>query len=57
MIRLERRLDQPWWLSIAVPLGSLAVAFAILAVVLAVSGHAVGETFRDIVEAGFTGNQ
>jgi len=57
VIRLERRLDQPWWLSVAVPLGSLAVAFAIMAVVLLVSGHAVGETFRKIVEAGFTGNQ
>jgi simple sugar transport system permease protein len=57
VIRLERRLEQPWWLSVVVPIGSLVVAFAILAVVLAVSGHAVGETFRDIVEAGFTGNQ
>jgi simple sugar transport system permease protein len=57
VIRLERRLQQPWWLSVVVPIGSLAVAFAILAVVLAVSGHAVGQTYRDIVEAGFTGNQ
>src|SRR5690349_22619302 len=24
-VRLERRLEQPWWLSIAVPVGSLAV--------------------------------
>ena len=27
-IRLERRLEQPWWLNVAVPAGSLAVAFA-----------------------------
>ena len=33
--RLERRLEQPWWLSVAVPVGSLVVAFAIMAVVLA----------------------
>ncbi len=56
MIRLERRLHQPWWLSVAVPVGSLVVAFAIIGVVLAVSGHEVVETYRKIVEAGFTGN-
>jgi general nucleoside transport system permease protein len=56
VIRLERRLEQPWWLSVAVPVGSLLVAFAIMAVVLAVSGHAPGETYRKIFEAGFTGS-
>jgi general nucleoside transport system permease protein len=56
VIRLERRLSQPWWLSLLVPIGSLVVAFGIMAVVLAVSGHAPGSTFRDMVEAGFTGN-
>ena len=56
MIRLERRLNQPWWLSVAVPVGSLLVAFAIMAVVLALTGHAPGETYRKIFEAGFTGN-
>ena len=56
MIRLERRLEQRWWLSIAVPLGSLVVAFAIMGVVLLASGHAVLETYRKMVEAGFTGN-
>ena len=57
MIRLERRLDQPWWLSVAVPLGSLAVAFAVMAVVLVASGHDPLETYRKLLEAGFTGNQ
>jgi ABC-type uncharacterized transport system permease subunit len=56
VIRLERRLEQPRWLSVAVPVGSLVVAFAIMAVVLAVSGHAPGATYRKIVEAGFTGH-
>lgn len=56
MIRLERRLLQPWWLSVAVPIGSLVVAFAIMGVVLVASGHAVVGTYRSIVEAGFTGN-
>jgi ABC-type uncharacterized transport system permease subunit len=56
VIRLERRLSQPWWLSLLVPICSLVVAFGIMAVVLAVSGHAPGSTFRKMVEAGFTGN-
>ena len=57
MIRLERRLEQPWWLSVAVPLGSLAVAFAIMAVVLAASGpRLLARRTAKIVEAGFTGN-
>ena len=37
-VRLERRLEQPWWLSVAVPVGSLVVAFALMAVVLARDG-------------------
>jgi simple sugar transport system permease protein len=56
MIRLERRLDQPWWLNVAVPAGSLAVAFAIMAVVLAASGHDPWHTYREIVVSGFTGS-
>jgi ABC-type uncharacterized transport system permease subunit len=55
-MRLERRLEQPWWLRLVVPIGSLAVAFAILAVLLAATGHDPVETYRKIVEAGFTGH-
>ena len=55
-MRLERRLEQPWWLQVAVPLGSLAVAFAILGVVLLATGHDPLQTYRNIVDAGFTGN-
>ena len=32
--------EQPWWLSVAVPVGSLLVAFGIMGIVLAASGHA-----------------
>jgi simple sugar transport system permease protein len=56
VIRLERRLEQPWWLSVAVPVGSLVVAFGIMGIVLAATGHAPGATYRRIVEAGFTGH-
>jgi simple sugar transport system permease protein len=56
VIRLERRTSQPRWLSVAVPVGSLIVAFAIMAVVLLASGHDPWSTYRKLVEAGFTGN-
>lgn len=56
MIRLERRLEQPRWLLVAVPVGSLIVAFAIMAVILAVTGHDPGHTYRQMLDAGFTGN-
>jgi simple sugar transport system permease protein len=56
MIRLERRLERPWWLAVAVPVGSLAVAFGIMAVVLALAGHGPVQTYRKLFEAGFTGN-
>ena len=56
MIRLERRLEQRWWLSIAGPVGSLLVALAIMAVVLVASGHAPGHTYRELVVSGFTGS-
>ena len=56
MIRLERRLEQPWWLSVAVPAGSLAAAFGIMAVVLAATGHDPGHTYAKLFEAGFTGH-
>ena len=56
MIRIERRLDQPRWLSVAVPAGSLGLAAGIMAVILAATGHDPGHTYRKILEAGFTGN-
>ena len=55
-MKLERRLTQPWWLSVAVPVGSLIAAFAIVGVVLALTGRDPWETYREIVDAGFTGN-
>jgi ABC-type uncharacterized transport system permease subunit len=55
-VRIERRLQQRWWLSVVVPVGSLVVAFAIMAVVLAASGHDPGHTYRKVFEAGFTGH-
>ena len=55
-MRIERRLDQPWWLSVVVPIGSLVVAFGVMAVILAATGHDPWDTYRRMIEAGFTGN-
>jgi general nucleoside transport system permease protein len=53
VIRIERRLAQPRWLSVAVPLGSLAVAFVVMALVLLITRHAPGHTFSRLIDTGF----
>ncbi|HEU0304816.1 MAG TPA: ABC transporter permease [Gaiellaceae bacterium] len=52
-MRIERRLDQPRWLSVAVPLGSIAFSFAIMAVVLVATGHGPGATYRRLFDSAF----
>ncbi|HZQ15369.1 MAG TPA: ABC transporter permease [Gaiellaceae bacterium] len=53
MIRIERRLEQPRWLTVAVPLGSLAGAFAVMTLVLLATHHSPGHTFWRLVVTGF----
>ena len=53
-IRIERRLTQPRWLAVAVPVGSLVVAFAIAGVVLLLTGHDPLSTYKQLFQAGFT---
>jgi general nucleoside transport system permease protein len=53
MIRIERRLTQPRWLVVVVPIGSLVVAFALAAVVLLITGHDPIETYRRLFDAAF----
>ena len=55
-MRIERRLRQPWWLTIAVPVVSIAVAFAISAVVLLVTGHQPIDSLRRLFDAAFLAN-
>jgi simple sugar transport system permease protein len=55
MIKVERRLTQPRWLSLAVPVGSVAVAFGVIAVVLVITGHSPGHTYRRLFIAAFDG--
>ena len=52
-IRIERRLQQPRWLTFVVPLGSLVAAVVVMSIVLAATGHSPGHTFRRIVETAF----
>src|SRR5256885_8537369 len=52
---IHRRLRQPRWLSVVVPIGSLVVAFLAAAVVLAATGHAPVHTYRRLFDAAFLG--
>ena len=53
MIRIERRLQQPRWLSAAVPAGSLVFAFVAMAIVLLATRHDPLTTYRRLFDAGF----
>ena len=53
-LRLERRLSQPRWLTVVVPIGSLVVAFVISGVVLLITGHNPLDTYRQLFRAAFT---
>jgi simple sugar transport system permease protein len=55
-IRIERRLTQPRWLQFAVPLGSIALAFGLMALVLVITGHGPGHTYRRLFDAAFIAN-
>jgi general nucleoside transport system permease protein len=52
-VRIERRLEQPRWLDIAVPVCSVAFAFAVMAVILAATGHDPGPTYRRLFDSAF----
>ena len=54
MIRLERRVDQPKWLSFAVPVGSLIAALLAGSLLIAFSGNDIWGTYQRIVERAFT---
>ena len=56
VIAIERRLTQPRWLTYAVPFVSVAVAFAVMAVVLLATGHDPIHTYRRLFDAAFHGS-
>lgn len=53
-MRIERRLRQPWWLAVVVPVVSILVAFLLSALVLALTGHAPLKTFHRLFDSAFT---
>ena len=55
-MRIERRLEQPRWLSVAVPFASVAFALLLTAIVLLVTGHDPLETYRRLFDAAFLAN-
>jgi general nucleoside transport system permease protein len=55
-MRIERRLQQPRWLMVAVPILSIAVAFVFATVILLATNHPPLHTFRRLVDAAFLGN-
>ena len=55
-LAVERRLEQPRWLAVAVPLASIVFAFAVAAVVLVVTGHDPISSYRQLFDAAFVSN-
>ena len=56
MIRIERRLEQPRWLSVAVPVVSIAFAFVLATIILVATHHPPLHTFRRLFQAAFLDN-
>jgi len=54
VIRAERRLEQPRWLNVVVPIASLVVSFLVIAAVLGVTGHDPITTYRRLYDAAFS---
>lgn len=52
-VRIERRLSQPGWLRVAVPLGSLVFAFIAAGIVLLATDHDPLSAYRQLFDAGF----
>jgi simple sugar transport system permease protein len=52
-MRIERRLRQPKWLMLAVPVGSVVVAFGLMTLVLLATHHSPGHTFWRLIDTGF----
>ena len=52
-MRIERRLEQPRWLVVAVPVISIAVAFLFATIVLLGTHHPPLHTFRRLFDAAF----
>ena len=52
-VRIERRLDQPRWLLVAVPAGSLVFAFFLAGLILLATGHRPLPAYHQLFDAAF----
>jgi simple sugar transport system permease protein len=52
-LTIERRLDQPRWLAVVVPVLSVAAALVVAGVVLLITGHDPFSSYRKLFDAGF----
>ena len=55
-MRIERRLRQPWWLTVVVPVVSIAVALVLSGFVLFLTGHPPLKSFHRLLAAAFLGH-
>jgi len=53
MIRLERRLQEPSWLVVVVPVVAIAVAFVLSGLVLLLTRHDPIDAYRRLIDAAF----
>ena len=53
-LRIERRLDAPGWLKVAVPLASLVLAAVIVGILLLATGHNPLSTYHQMYSAAIT---
>jgi simple sugar transport system permease protein len=56
VIKVERRLEQPRWLTFAVPVGAVLVSFLVIAAVLGATGHDPVTTYRRLFRAAYIGS-
>ena len=54
-VRIERRLEQPRWLAVAVPSGSIVLALLLTGAVLLVTGHDPVHAYHRLFDAAFVG--
>jgi general nucleoside transport system permease protein len=55
-MRIERRLRQPWWLTVVVPVVSILVAFVLSGLVMLLTGHPPLKSLHRILDAAFIAN-
>src|SRR5207248_10456360 len=56
LMRIERRLRRPGWLTVVVPVVSILLAFVLSAIVLLLTGHPPLKSFHRLFDAAFIAN-